>query len=187
MGPDRTSIAWRKGRVVLKVESRKGLDTMQTAGWVQSIIRNEKPARVNIDVGGLGTGVYDRLYETASNRRIIQAVNFGGKPVEPPMARDEKGEIAGGPANRRAEMWSNLKKAFEGGRDSLQADLVSTGYKFNSAGQLVLESKQDMRRRGLPSPDEADAVALCFADAGGFPRNKEFHRSLKERYQDAYA
>jgi hypothetical protein len=73
------------------------------------------------------------------------------------------------------------------GVDSLQADLVSTGYKFNSAGQLVLESNQDMRRRGLPSPDEADAVALCFADAGGFPRNKEFHRSLKERYQDAYA
>jgi hypothetical protein len=192
MGPDRTSIAWRKGRVVLKVESRKGLDTMQTAGWVQSIIRNEKPARVNIDVGGLGTGVYDRLYETASNRRIIQAVNFGGKPVEPPMARDEKGDVAGGPANRRAEMWSNLKKALEGGRfslpdrDSLQADLVSTGYKFNSAGQLVLESKQDMRRRGLPSPDEADAVALCFADASGFPRNEEFHRSLKERYVDAY-
>ena len=193
MGPDRTSIAWRKGRVILKVESRKGLDTMQTAGWVQKIIREEKPARVNIDVGGLGVGVYDRLYETASNRRIIQSVNFGGKPVEPPMTRDEKGEPAGGPANRRAEMWTNLKKALEGGRfslpdrDSLQADLVSCGYKFNSAGQLVLESKQDMRRGGLPSPDEADAVALCFADPGGFPRNAEFHRSLKERYQDAYA
>jgi hypothetical protein len=149
--------------------------------------------RVNIDVGGLGTGVYDRLYETASNRRIIQAVNFGGKPVEPPAARDEKGEVAGGPSNRRAEMWSNLKKALEGGRfslpdnDSLQADLVSCGYKFNSAGQLVLESKQDMRRRGLPSPDEADAVALCFADPGGFPRNAEFHRNLRARYQDAYA
>jgi Terminase RNaseH-like domain len=187
------SIAWRKGRVILKVESRKGLDTMEVAGWVQRIIREEKPVRVNIDVGGLGTGVYDRLYETASNRRIIQAVNFGGKPVEPPAARDEKGEVAGGPSNRRAEMWSNLKKALEGGRfslpdnDSLQADLVSCGYKFNSAGQLVLESKQDMRRRGLPSPDEADAVALCFADPGGFPRNAEFHRNLRARYQDAYA
>ena len=193
MGPDRTSIAWRKGRVILKVESRKGLDTMQVAGWCQQILREEKPARMNIDVGGLGVGVYDRLYETASNRRTIQAVNFGGKPVEPPMTRDEKGEPAGGPSNRRAEMWTNLKKALEGGRfsladrDSLQADLVSCGYKFNSAGQLLLELKQDMRRRGLPSPDEADAVALCFADPGGFPRNAEFHRSLKERYQDAYA
>jgi hypothetical protein len=192
MGPDRTSIAWRQGRCITKIESRKGLDTMQVAGWVQKIIREERPAKVNIDVGGLGTGVYDRLYETASNRRIISAVNFGGKPVEPaPVGED--GKPAGGPSNRRAEMWSNLKKALEGGRfslpdrDSLQADLVSTGYKFNSAGQLVLESKQDMRRRGLPSPDEADAVALCFADPGGFPRNAEFHRNLRERYQGAYA
>jgi hypothetical protein len=124
-------------------------------------------------------------------RRIIQAVNFGGKPVEP-APLDEKGNPAGGPSNRRAEMWMNLKNALEGGRfslpdrDSLQADLVSCGYKFNSAGQLVLESKQDMRRRGLPSPDEADAVALCFADPGGFPRNADFHRNLRDRYQGAY-
>jgi len=67
------SIAWRKGRVILKVESRRGLDTVEVACWVRRIIREEKTARVNIDVGGLGTGVYDRLYETASNRRIIQA------------------------------------------------------------------------------------------------------------------
>jgi len=191
MGADRTSIAWRQGRVITKIESRKGLDTMEVAGWVQKIIREEKPSRVNIDVGGLGVGVYDRLYENASNRRTIQAVNFGGKPVEPPPL-DEKGNPAGGPANRRAEMWANLKKALEGGRfclpdrDSLQADLVSCGYKFNSSGQLVLESKQDMRKRGLPSPDEADAVALCFADPSGFPRNANFHRSLTDRYEGAY-
>ncbi|MGC2080732.1 MAG: hypothetical protein WA728_32905 [Xanthobacteraceae bacterium] len=191
MGPDRTAIAWRQGRCITKIESRKGLDTMEVAGWVQRIIREDKPTRVNIDVGGLGTGVYDRLYENSSNRRTIQAVNFGGKPVEPPPL-DEKGNPAGGPSNRRAEMWSNLKKALEGGRfslpdrDMLQADLVSCGYKFNSAGQLVLESKQDMRRRGLPSPDEADAVALCFADPGGFPRNADFHRNLRDRYAGAY-
>ena len=184
-------MAWRRGRCITKIESRKGLDTMEVAGWVQRIIREEKPARVNIDVGGLGVGVYDRLYENPPNRRIIQATNFGGKVVEPP-ALDEKGNPAGGPANRRAEMWVNLKKALEGGRfilpdrDLLQVDLVSVGYKFNSAGQLLLESKQDMRKRGLPSPDEADAVALCFADPSGFPRNAEFHRNLTERYQGAY-
>jgi len=191
MGPDRTSIAWRQGRCITKIESRKGLDTMEVAGWVQKIIREDKPARVNIDVGGLGVGVYDRLYESMSNRRMIQAVNFGGKPLEP-APLDEKRNPAGGYANRRAEMWGNLKKALEAGRfvlpdrDSLQADLVSVGYKFNSAGQLILESKQDMRKRGLPSPDEADAVALCFADPSGFPRNADFHRSL-ERYEGAYA
>jgi len=193
MGGDRTSIAFRKGRCITKVESRKGLDTMQVAGWVQKIIREEKPAKVNIDIGGLGVGVYDRLYETSSNRRIINAVNFGGKPVEP-APLDEKGNPAGGPANRRAEMWSNLKRALEAGRfclpdrDSLQADLVSCGYKFTSEGKLLLESKQDMRKRGVPSPDEADAVALTFSEPDGsaFVRDKDFHRSLIEKYGGGY-
>jgi hypothetical protein len=193
MGGDRTSIAFRKGRCITRVESRKGLDTMQVAGWVQKIIREEKPAKVNIDIGGLGVGVYDRLYETSSNRRIINAVNFGGKPVEP-APLDERGNPAGGPANRRAELWSNLKKALEAGRfclpdrDSLQADLVSCGYKFTSEGKLLLESKQDMRKRGVPSPDEADAVALTFSEPDGsaFVHDKDFHRSLIEKYGGGY-
>jgi hypothetical protein len=193
MGADRTAIAFRKGRCITKIESRRGLDTMEVAGWVQRIIREEKPAKVNIDVGGLGVGVYDRLYETSSNRRFINAVNFGGKPVEPPPL-DERGNPAGGPANRRAELWLNMKKALEAGRfvlpdrDSLQADLVSCGYKFDSSGRLLIESKQDMRKRGVPSPDEADAVALCFSepDGSGFVYNKDFNRDLKEKYSGAY-
>jgi Terminase RNaseH-like domain len=188
-GADRTSIAWRTGRCITKIESKRGLDTMEVAGWVKKIIREDKPTRVNIDVGGLGVGVYDRLIEQGQSRRVVQAVNFGGKAVEPPPV-DEIGNPAGGPANRRAEMWSNLKKALEEGRvslpdrDSLQADLVSCGYRYNSAGQLLIESKQDMRKRGVPSPDEADAVALCFADPiGGTNAPAGFNRDLREEYK----
>ena len=87
-----------------------------------------------------------------------------------------------------------MKKALEAGRfqlpdrDSLQADLVSAGYKYNSAGQLLIEAKQDMRKRGVPSPDEADAVALCFSEPDGSPvvRSKDFNRDLRERYQQLY-
>ena len=193
MGPDRTSIAWRRGRVIEKIESRRGLDTMEVAGWVQKIIREDKPAKVNIDVGGLGVGVYDRLRETSSNRRMLNSINFGGKPTEPPPL-DERGNPAGGPANRPAELWVNMKKALEDGRfclpdsDSLQADLVSVGYKYDSGGRLLLEAKQDMRRRGVPSPDEADACALCFSerDGSGFVRDADFHRELVYKYQGAY-
>jgi hypothetical protein len=65
---------------------------------------------------------------------------------------------------------------------------VSCGYKFTSEGKLLLESKQDMRKRGVPSPDEADAVALCFSETDGsaFVRDANFHRSLVERYSGAY-
>jgi hypothetical protein len=56
---------------------------MEVAGLVAKIIRQEKPAKVNIDVGGLGVGVYDRLVEQGHGD-TVNAVNFGGKPVEPP-------------------------------------------------------------------------------------------------------
>jgi hypothetical protein len=193
MGPDRTSIAWRRGRRILKVESRRGLDTMEVCGWIKRIIREDKPAKINIDVGGLGVGIYDRLREHKDARRIVEAVNFGGKACEPPPL-DEMGNPAGGPANRRAELWSNLKDALEKGRfqlpdsDSLMADLTTPGYKYDSAGRLLIESKQDMRRRGVPSPDEGDAVALCFTEPGGvgFIRSQNFSKELKEQLGNAY-
>jgi hypothetical protein len=185
-GADSTAIAWRRGHCIEKVVRRRGLDTMEVAGWVAQIIREDDPAQVNIDVGGLGVGVFDRLVEQGHGG-IATAINFGGKPVEPPPF-DEKGKPAGGPANRRAEMWSNLKEALQEGRfslpdsDSLHADLVSVGYKYRSDGCLLLESKDDMRRRGMPSPDEADAVALCFATPIGSPavtRVSNFNRKIE--------
>jgi hypothetical protein len=191
MGLDRTSLAWRRGRVIEKIESRRGLTTMEVAGWVGKIIRDDRPARVNIDVGGLGVGVYDRLIELGHSRSVIQAVNFGGKPVEP-APLDETGKPAGGPANRRSEMFMFLKEALEEGRfslpdsDELQADLVSPGYRYDSASRLLLESKIDMRKRGLPSPDTADAVALTFADPDGMPRGKDFARDLSRQYGGLY-
>jgi hypothetical protein len=193
MGPDRTSIAWRRGRRILKVESRRHMDTMEVAGWVQKIIREDKPERAHIDVGGLGVGVYDRLREQGVSCSVVNAVSFGGKPNEPPPL-DELGNPAGGPANRRAELWQNMKSVLEEGRfalpdsDSLQADLISPGYKYDSAGRLLIESKQDMRKRGVPSPDEADAVALCFSEPGGvgYVRTANFSRDLREIYGNSY-
>jgi hypothetical protein len=156
MGADRTSIAWRRGHCIDKIESRRGLTTMEIAGWIGEIIHKEDPVRVNIDVGGLGVGVADRLYELGHDSYLINAINFGGKPLTPPPL-DETGKPGGGPANRRAELWLNLRSALEGGRfklpdsDSLQSDICSCGYKYTSDGKLLLESKQDVRRRA-PEP-----------------------------------
>lgn len=171
-GADATAIAWRRGHCVEKIEKRRGLSTMEVAGWISKIIRDDKPIKLNIDVGGLGIGVYDRLIEQGYGE-TVNAVNFGGKPIEP-APLDESGKPAGGPLNRRAEMWSNIKTALQGrfsipDTDSLHADLTGPGYKYDSSGKLVLEAKEDMRKRGMPSPDEADAVALCFSEPAGSP------------------
>jgi hypothetical protein len=87
------------------------------------IIRDDKPEKVNIDVGGLGVGVYDRLREQGVSRSVLNAVNFGGKPNEPPPL-DELGNPAGGPANRRAELWQNMKSALEEGRFDCQTPIA---------------------------------------------------------------
>jgi hypothetical protein len=191
-GADSTAIAWRRGHCIVKTARRRGLDTMEVAGWIAQIIREDKPTKVNIYVGGLGIGVYDRLIEQGHSSSLVNAVNFGGKPIEPPPL-DEMGKPAGGPANRRAELWSNLKKTLEGrfslpDSDSLHADLTSVGYKYQSDGRLLLEAKEDMRKRGMPSPDEGDAVALCFTEPEGspYPQSSGFNRKI-EYPDNAYA
>jgi hypothetical protein len=117
---------------------------------------------------------------------LVNAVNFGGKPIEPPP-RDETGKPGGGPANRRAELWSNLKNALQGrfslpDSDTLHADITGVGYKYTGDGRLLLEAKEDMRKRGMPSPDEGDAVALCFTEPEGSPfpqSNGNFNRKIE--------
>lgn len=172
-GDDAGSMARRRSRKVLKVERRYKLSTMESAGWCKQVIDEEKPARLFIDVGGLGAGIYDRLVEMGYGH-IVRAVNFGSDPFEPPK-RDARGEIQGGqPYNRRAEMWKASKDWLDDpagadipDEDFLQADACGPGYKYNSNQMLLLESKEDMRRRGVPSPDGWDSVALTFAEPVG--------------------
>jgi hypothetical protein len=168
-GSDRHSMAFRRGRKVTKVDSRSKLDTMQGAGWAKQVIDTDKPARMFIDVGGVGAGVYDRLLEMGYGE-IVKAINFGSSPFEP-QRLDDYGKPKGGALNRRAEMWMLSKEWLEEpagvdlpDSDTIQADATAPGYKYDSLTRLVLESKDDIRRRGLRSPDEWDAVALTFAE-----------------------
>jgi hypothetical protein len=183
-GGDRHAMAWRRGRCVTKVETRTRLDTVQSAGWVRQVIDTERPVKVFIDVGGVGAGVYDQLMHMGPPySTIVEQVNFGSAPVEPPPL-DEHGRRAGGPLNRRAEMWMKSKEWLEQAcgvqlpdSDSLQADACGPGYRYDTLTRLVLESKEDMRRRGALSPDEWDAVALTFArpvQASNFHRRLEY-------------
>lgn len=176
-GDDGTAMAWRRGRKLIRTVRKFKQDTMQVAGWAKSVIDTEKPARLFIDTGGLGVGIYDRLVEMGYGD-IVKPVNFGGAPFEPPQLGDDGKEIGGGPLNRRAEIWmkSNEWLQQEGGvdipdSDALQADACGPGYKYDSNSRLQLEKKEDMRKRGVPSPDEWDAVALTFAEPVAAPKN----------------
>lgn len=171
-GNDRFSVAWRRGRKVSKVESKAKLDTVQGANWLKQIIDADKPARLFIDVGGVGAGVYDLLVSWGKPySSIVVPIDFSGSPQEPEIMLPS-GELRPGPFNRRSEMWMRSRDwlTATGGADipdsdGLQADACGPGYKYNANSYLLLESKEHMREvRKIRSPDEWDAIALTFAE-----------------------
>ena len=100
LGEDRHTMAWRRGRRVTHVESRMKLDTVEAAGWLKQVIDADQPAKVFMDVGGVGAGVYDQLKHMGPPYSdIVEAVNFGSPPFEPPPL-DEQGRPSGGPLSR---------------------------------------------------------------------------------------
>lgn len=156
-GDDRTSIIFRQGRVAFGLQSFVKKDTMEVTGIVHGLIKEHNPVKVFIDVGGLGAGIVDRLIELGY-KDIIVPVNAGSKPL------DGKRYL-----NKRAEMWALCKEWLNEipctipDIDSLHADLCGIKYSFDSNSRLVMERKEDMKRRGIRSSDEADALCLTFA------------------------
>jgi hypothetical protein len=171
-GDDRFSVAFRRGRKVSKIESRLHIGTTEALAWLRDIIDHDKPVKMFIDAGGGGDRLYDLLMSWGKPYSdTVALVNFGSRAqTETLILRD--GTKRAGPANRRAEMWMRSKEWLEqpGGvdipdSDALQSDACAPGYSYGVTDQrLQLESKEQMRARGVRSPDEWDAVVLTFAE-----------------------
>lgn len=178
-GEDRFSVALRQGRVVYKLESKLKIMPVDAAHWLKQIIDDEQLDRLFVDVGGAGVATVDMLHAFGEPyKSIVKAVNFGSAPQDKPKVPvsgiDAQVKQKGGPANRRAEMWMRSKNWLEDvgeaqipDLDSLQTDACAPGFKYNMYGQLLIEAKQDMKARGMRSPDEWDAIALTFAEPVG--------------------
>ena len=155
-GDDDTAIACRQGRVVLPIERRHGLGPMEVAGLVARRIDAWQPDAVNVDCTGVGSGVADRLLEMGYSQ--VNRVHFGERAIE--------GEQYG---LRGDEMWGEFNAWLDDipnslpDDDVLERDLTGRRYGYDSSRRLRLESKEQMKKRGLKSPDSADAVALTFA------------------------
>lgn len=156
-GPDRTAVVFRQGRLVTEIRTYHGKNTMAVAGIVAKLIVERSPDAVFIDKIGIGAGIYDRLVE------LGHGCVFG---VVSGASADEK-EIY---ANKRAEIWARMRGwlADQPCRmahdDELIADLAAPSYRYDSSGRLLIEKKEDMKKRGIRSPDLADALAMTFAE-----------------------
>lgn len=155
-GDDRSVLAIRDGDVLVDLMKWEKLDTQQLAARVTEVANSRKPDAIFVDGVGVGGGVVDRL--RMLNMRVIE-VNGGAK-----AGQDNRY------VNKRAEMWGRMKD-WLGGRGvlapsdiDLSAELTGPLYSFDSSNRIQLEKKEDMKKRGLRSPDLADALSMTFAE-----------------------
>ena len=151
-GDDRSVIIRRQGLQAFDPVIYRGIDNMALAGHVASMIDEWRPDAVFVDAGA-GSGVIDRLRQVGHD---VVEVNFGGKPSDALYL------------NKRAEMWFLLRDWIRAGGaipndTGLKQDLAAPIYWYDSANRIQLEPKEAIKKRGLPSPDIADALALTFA------------------------
>jgi len=154
-GSDKSVLILRRGPRVTIYQVIAKSDLMALCGAVIHALGETGATMVKVDVIGVGAGVYDRCREQ-------------GKPVAPINVAEAPRDTERF-ANLRAELYWNLRELLRDGQmalppdDDLAGQLASIKYKFDSRGRILIESKEDMRKRGLSSPDHADALALAFA------------------------
>jgi hypothetical protein len=161
-GDDRSVIFVRRGRDgrSIAVEKLTGLDLMQLAARVCQRAADTGARAVFVDEGGIGAGVVDRLRQLGVPG--IHGINFASRAGG--WTPEGQAPLY---ANKRAEMWGMARDWLEQGAlpDDLElaADLTGVEYGYDARNAIQLERKEDMKRRGLLSPDIGDALALTFA------------------------
>lgn len=160
-GDDANALAKRRGNTLLEpVREWRKVDMMQTVGRVAKEYGEtpleKRPSAINADVIGLGAGVVDRLRELGLP---VRGINVG----EVPATDDGRYMRLRDELWFKARDWFDRRDATMPKDDALVAELVGPKYKVESSGKLKVESKDDMKKRGIKSPNKADAFCLTFA------------------------
>jgi len=162
-GGDSTVYIYREGGVVKRIEQIEKMDTMQIVGWAREFLDEDTPDTLGVDVIGIGSGVYDRLYELEYK---VEEVNVG----EGASSEEQKAKFA----NLRAELYWNLREQFKPVKGKsrisipndaeLKKELTEIRYKYGSERKIKIEPKSEMKKRIGGSPDKADALMIAYAD-----------------------
>lgn len=144
-----------------------GMDTQKLGGMVQEAIDREKPDAVVIDGDGIGGAVYDFLKARGYDRKTLLVEFHGGVAASDPHKY----------LNKRAEIWGDMKDWMSGGQipdePEIETDLTGPDYGYHpTRGCIALETKDEMRHRGIDSPDFGDSLAMTFAVKVAPPKPK---------------
>lgn len=153
-GADQTVFTLRQGPKLVDITKFSNLDTMEVSARVIDYAQRFSPSTIYIDSIGVGAGVFDRCSELGLP---VKEVVVSHKSTKPNVY-----------ANFRAQLWGELRDWMSNGGDipddrDLLSQLNSMQYTYNNKMQILLMTKKDIKRMGLPSPDIADSLALTFA------------------------
>jgi len=167
-GDDATSALIRQGGSIDYLDEWRNKDLMETVGRVASLYKEDKFDVAHVDSIGLGAGVVDRLQEM--NIPVI-----GVNVAETPAQKEKFNQL-------RDQLWWSTREFFESRqsristetdddlREDLKGQLTTIRYTFTSSGKLKIESKDEMKKRGLESPNIADALCMTFVEGVGGQR-----------------
>ena len=157
-GDDESVVVTRRGQSFPRIDKHVNKDVVTLAAEVKQAAEEDKPEIIVVDAVGIGAGVADNLRAWG-----YPAVDF----IAQGQAWDSQRFV-----NRRTEAWFRARDAFRKNEVILPVDDVLFGqlsapkYSFDSSGRYVLEKKEDMKKRGLSSPDRADAIVMALDCSG---------------------
>lgn len=177
-GDDQTVIGTRQGRKGRILAKLRGLDTVQVAERVIKIMQEEEPHAVVVDGTGIGAGVIDQIRFRGFGSSLFEF--HGGTSADDSAAY----------FNRIAECWGMLRDWLKAGAEipddpELESNLTGREYGFTNKSQIQLEKKEDMKARGLESPDDADMFAMTFAVNMAAPPTPEPPRAWEPKVMES--
>jgi hypothetical protein len=163
-GDDQSVLYPRRGldaRSILPM-TYQGISVDRLVDKILEFCSRQRVEVIFVDGGGVGGGVVDMLRK---HNMPVEDIQFGGRAERYDQIKY---------ANKRTEMWGNLREALKylaiPPSSELRDQLIGPEFDYNLRGELQLEKKSDMKRRGLQSPDQIDALALTYARPV-FPRH----------------
>ena len=154
-GDDDTLIGYRQGRVVPETRRFHKRGPMEVVALAAKAFDDWQPDFLNVDAGGLGSGIADRLAELGYP---VNRVLFGERAYEADLYAIRKDEMGG-----LLKEWFDDEPVQLPYDEALKADLSGPSFTYDSSRRLKVESKEHMKDRGLKSPDGFDMLCLTHA------------------------
>ncbi len=152
-GGDKSAIVLKSAHSMEVLFNQRLNDTMDLCGLVYELYRKHGCILCVVDKTGLGQGVYDKLKGMGLE---VRGINFGEKAKDDTAYKNKKAEL----------FWDLRRWLLSGGklmRNEAWMELNLIKYKSLNERQVELQPKVQLLKKGLPSPNVADAAALCMA------------------------